>query len=87
MRPSMKLFATVLLLVMCLMANEMVVEGRTCESQSHKFKGTLQIRGSKMTDFKFQIRGSETTMHITLVFLFEIGKIQQQPAVWLQEQQ
>ncbi|KAI3734190.1 hypothetical protein L6452_13654 [Arctium lappa] len=44
MRPSMKLFATVLLVVMCLMANEMgggmVVEGRTCESQSHKFKGT-----------------------------------------------
>ncbi|KVH94656.1 hypothetical protein Ccrd_003280 [Cynara cardunculus var. scolymus] len=27
-----------------------------------------------MTDFKFQIRGSEMTMHITLVFLFEIGK-------------
>ncbi|KAJ9554129.1 hypothetical protein OSB04_018174 [Centaurea solstitialis] len=42
MRPSMKLFAAVLLVVMCLMANEMVVEveGRTCESKSHKFKGT-----------------------------------------------
>ncbi|PWA96134.1 Defensin SD2 [Artemisia annua] len=43
MRPSMKMFATLLLLVMCLLANEMggpmVVEGRTCLSQSHKFKG------------------------------------------------
>ncbi|PWA68887.1 Defensin SD2 [Artemisia annua] len=44
MRTSMKMFATLLLVVMCLLANEMggpmVVEGRTCESQSHKFKGT-----------------------------------------------
>ncbi|KAI3778699.1 hypothetical protein L2E82_08082 [Cichorium intybus] len=38
MRPSMKLFATVLLVVLCLMATGMV-EARTCESQSHKFKG------------------------------------------------
>nr|WGC54893.1 plant defensin protein PDF2.4 [Gerbera hybrid cultivar] len=43
MRPSMKLFATVFLVVMCLLATEMgggmVAEARTCESQSHKFKG------------------------------------------------
>nr|XP_043608376.1 defensin SD2-like [Erigeron canadensis] len=43
MRPSMKLLATFLLVVMCLMANgmgggPMVAEARTCESQSHKFK-------------------------------------------------
>ncbi|KAL8241965.1 hypothetical protein R6Q59_012267 [Mikania micrantha] len=44
MKSSMKLFAALLLVVMCLLASEMggpmVVEGRTCESQSHKFKGT-----------------------------------------------
>ncbi|KAI3730442.1 hypothetical protein L1987_61617 [Smallanthus sonchifolius] len=38
MKLSMKLFATLLLVVMCLMAGEMV-EGRTCQSQSHNFKG------------------------------------------------
>ncbi|KAI7741098.1 hypothetical protein M8C21_014907 [Ambrosia artemisiifolia] len=44
MKPSMKLFATLLLVVMCLMANEMggpmVVEGRTCRSKSQKFIGS-----------------------------------------------
>nr|XP_043634389.1 defensin SD2-like [Erigeron canadensis] len=43
MRPSMKILATFLLVVMCLMVNEMggpmVVEGRTCETQSHLFRG------------------------------------------------
>nr|XP_043607341.1 defensin SD2-like [Erigeron canadensis] len=43
MRPSMKIFATLLLVLMCLMANEMggpmVVEGRTCEAPSQLFKG------------------------------------------------
>ncbi|KAI3817067.1 hypothetical protein L1987_10854 [Smallanthus sonchifolius] len=43
MKPSMKLFVALLLVVMCLMTSEiggpMVVEGRTCQSQSHKFKG------------------------------------------------
>ncbi|PWA55754.1 Defensin SD2 [Artemisia annua] len=43
MRTSMKMFATLLLVVMCLLANEMggpmVVEGRTCLTKSHKFKG------------------------------------------------
>ncbi|KAI3730446.1 hypothetical protein L1987_61616 [Smallanthus sonchifolius] len=43
MKPSMKLFASLLLVVMCLMTNEMggpmVVEGRTWQSRSHKFKG------------------------------------------------
>ncbi|PWA67554.1 Defensin SD2 [Artemisia annua] len=43
MRLSMRMFATLLLVVMCLLTNEMggpiVVEGRTCLSQSHKFKG------------------------------------------------
>ncbi|KAJ0866093.1 Defensin SD2 [Helianthus annuus] len=44
MKSSMKMFAALLLVVMCVLANEMggpmVVEARTCESQSHKFKGT-----------------------------------------------
>ncbi|KAI3816413.1 hypothetical protein L1987_16109 [Smallanthus sonchifolius] len=44
MKFSMKLFATLFLVVMFLMTNEMggpvVVEGRTCQSQSNKFKGT-----------------------------------------------
>ncbi|KAJ0722448.1 putative knottin, scorpion toxin, defensin, plant, knottin, scorpion toxin-like superfamily [Helianthus annuus] len=39
----MKLFAALLLVVMCLLANEMggpiMVEARTCLSQSRKFKG------------------------------------------------
>ncbi|XP_076905007.1 defensin SD2 [Bidens hawaiensis] len=44
MKPFMKLFAALLLVVMVLTANElgapMMVEARSCESQSHKFKGT-----------------------------------------------
>ncbi|XP_057956725.1 defensin-like protein [Malania oleifera] len=43
MERSMKLFSTIFLVLLLLMATEMgteVAEGRTCESQSHKFKGT-----------------------------------------------
>ncbi|XP_076897921.1 defensin SD2-like [Bidens hawaiensis] len=43
MKSSIKLFATLLLVVMCLLANEMggpmVAEARTCQSKSQKFKG------------------------------------------------
>ncbi|XP_027173696.1 defensin-like protein [Coffea eugenioides] len=41
---SMRLFATAFLLLMLFMSTEMdpvrVAEARTCESQSHRFKGT-----------------------------------------------
>ncbi|KAI7733806.1 hypothetical protein M8C21_006452 [Ambrosia artemisiifolia] len=44
MNPSiMKMFTAMLLVAMCLMANEIggpMVEARTCETRSHKFKGT-----------------------------------------------
>ncbi|KAK0574277.1 hypothetical protein LWI29_020907 [Acer saccharum] len=46
MERSVRLFSTVLLLLLVLLSpgemgqNEMVAEARTCESQSHKFKGT-----------------------------------------------
>ncbi|KAM3360586.1 defensin Ec-AMP-D1 [Capsicum galapagoense] len=43
MAHSMRFFAIVLLLAMLVMATEMgpmrIVEARTCESQSHRFKG------------------------------------------------
>nr|AFJ04517.1 low-molecular-weight cysteine-rich 69 [Vernicia fordii] len=39
MKAPMRLFSTVLLLFLLLVATEMT-EARTCESQSHKFKGT-----------------------------------------------
>ncbi|KAK4837317.1 hypothetical protein QYF36_004518 [Acer negundo] len=42
MKLSVRLFSTALLLLLVLLAPEMemVAEARTCESQSHKFKGT-----------------------------------------------
>ncbi|KAL5760658.1 hypothetical protein ACOSP7_019170 [Xanthoceras sorbifolium] len=40
MERSVRLFSTVLLLVLVLLAPAMVAEARTCESQSHRFKGT-----------------------------------------------
>ncbi|XP_057956726.1 defensin Ec-AMP-D2-like [Malania oleifera] len=43
MERSMKLFSAIFLVLVLLMATEMgteVAEGRTCESQSHRFKGT-----------------------------------------------
>ncbi|KAK0574967.1 hypothetical protein LWI29_031705 [Acer saccharum] len=46
MERPVRLFSIVLLLVLVLLAsgemgqNQMVAEARTCESQSHKFKGT-----------------------------------------------
>ncbi|EEF48338.1 defensin Ec-AMP-D2 [Ricinus communis] len=43
MKHPMRLFSTVFLLLLLLVATEMgakVAEARTCESQSHKFKGT-----------------------------------------------
>ncbi|CDP10468.1 unnamed protein product [Coffea canephora] len=46
---SMRLFATAFLLLMLFMSTEMdpvrVAEARTCESLSHRFKGTC-VRGS-----------------------------------------
>ncbi|WOH13228.1 hypothetical protein DCAR_0832737 [Daucus carota subsp. sativus] len=44
---SLRLFSALFMAVMLLMANGMgIAEGRTCESQSHKFKGTCVSRSN-----------------------------------------